>query len=62
MAAMALALGVRLQKPGVYVLNASGRSPEPKDTVLALKKASKVVVAACLCAQAAIVSIAFLTS
>jgi adenosylcobinamide-phosphate synthase len=62
MAAMALALGVRLQKPGVYVLNASGRSPEPKDAVLAQKKASKVVVAACLCAQAAIVSIAFLTS
>ena len=62
MAAMALALGVRLQKPGVYVLNASGRLPEPKDAVLAQKKASKVVLAACLWAQAAILSIAYLTS
>ena len=60
MAAMALALGVRLQKPGVYVLNASGRLPEPKDTVSAQKKASKVVMVAVLCAQAAIYLIAFL--
>ena len=60
MAAMALALNIRLQKPGVYVLNPSGRSPEPKDAVLAQKKASKVVVAAFLCAQAAIVLIAIL--
>ena len=59
MAAMALALGVRLQKPGVYVLNASGRPPEPKDTVLAQKNASKVVVVAVLCAQSAIYLIAF---
>ena len=58
MAAMALALGVRLQKPGVYVLNPSGRLPEPKDTVLASKKASNVVVVACLCAQAALIFIA----
>jgi adenosylcobinamide-phosphate synthase len=62
MAAMALALGVRLQKPGVYVLNPSGRPPEPKDAVLARKKASKVVVAACLWAQAAILLIAFYKS
>ena len=60
MAAMALTLGIRLQKPGVYVLNASGRPPEPKDTVLAQKNASKVVVAAVLCAQAAIYLIAFI--
>ena len=60
MAAMALALGVRLQKPGVYVLNANGRPPEPKDAVLARKKALKVVVAACLWAQAAIILIAVL--
>ena len=58
MAAMALALGVRLQKPGVYVLNASGRPPEPKDTVLAKKNASKVVIASVICAQAAIYLIA----
>jgi adenosylcobinamide-phosphate synthase len=60
MAAMALALNIRLQKPGVYALNPSGRSPEPKDAVLAQKKASKVVVAACLWAQAAILFIAYL--
>ena len=60
MAAMALALGVRLQKPGVYVLNANGRLPEPNDAVLARKKALKVVVSACLCAQAAIILIATL--
>jgi adenosylcobinamide-phosphate synthase len=61
MAAMALALGVRLQKPGVYVLNPSGRPPESKDAVLALKKASKVVIASCLWAQAAILFIAYLS-
>ena len=60
MAAMALALGVHLQKPGVYVLNPSGRPPEAKDAVLAQKNASKVVVAACLWAQAAILLIAYL--
>ena len=58
MAAMALALGVRLQKPGVYVLNPSGRPPEPKDAASAQKKASKVVVAAILFGQAAILLIA----
>ena len=62
MAAMALALGVRLQKPGVYVLNPSGRPTEPKDAVSAEKKASKVVVAACLFAQAAIIFVAYLKS
>jgi adenosylcobinamide-phosphate synthase len=60
MAAMAVVLDIRLQKPGVYVLNPSGRSPEPEDAVLAQKKASNVVVAACLCAQAAIILIAIL--
>ena len=60
MAAMAVVLDIRLQKPGVYVLNPSGRSPEPKDAVLAQKKSSNVVVAACLCAQAAIILIAIL--
>lgn len=62
MAAMALALGVRLQKPKVYVLNPSGRLPEPKDAVLAQKTASKVVIAAFLWAQAAILLIAYLKS
>jgi adenosylcobinamide-phosphate synthase len=60
MAAMALALNIRLQKPGVYALNPSGRPPEPKDAVLAQKKATKMVVAACLWAQTAILLIAYL--
>lgn len=62
MAAMALALNIRLQKPGVYALNPFGRPPEPKDAVSALKMASKVVVAACLWAQAAILLIAVVKS
>ena len=62
MAAMALALNIRLQKPSVYALNPSGRPPEPKDAVSALKKSSKVVIAAFLWAQAAILLIANLTS
>ena len=44
MAAMALALGIRLGKPGVYVLNPAGRLPQALDTALAQKYASKVVV------------------
>jgi adenosylcobinamide-phosphate synthase len=43
MAAMALALDVCLHKPGVYVLNASGRAPESTDTLKAILYASKVV-------------------
>lgn len=58
MAAMALALNVRLCKPGVYALNAAGRPPEATDTVLAQKYASKAVVVAVLCAQLAIIFIA----
>lgn len=42
MAAMALRLGVRLGKPGVYVLNADGRSPEAADTPMALHRAGRV--------------------
>ena len=44
MAAMALALGVALRKPGVYTLNPAGRAPQVADTVLAQKYASKVLV------------------
>ncbi|MEK8052563.1 adenosylcobinamide-phosphate synthase CbiB [Ideonella sp. DXS22W] len=36
MGAMALRLGVRLGKPGVYTLNAAGRAPQPADTLRAL--------------------------
>ena len=58
MAAMAVALGVCLQKPGVYALNATGRAPQAADTHLAVIYASKVVLALVLIAQAAIIFIA----
>ena len=58
MAAMALALRIRMQKPGVYALNATDRPPESKDVVLAQKIASKGLLAAFIWAQAAIVFIA----
>ena len=45
MATMALLLGVRLGKPGVYVLNAPGRAPTPADLQRAVKLAGKVVLA-----------------
>lgn len=43
MAAMALALNIRLGKPGVYVLNAGGREPGVGDTRHAIVKSSHVV-------------------
>ena len=57
MAAMALALGVALRKPGVYTLNPLGRSPGAADTLRAQKYASKALVAHVLWAQAAILLI-----
>jgi adenosylcobinamide-phosphate synthase len=59
MAAMALALGVALRKPGVYVLNPSGRAPQAVDTVQAIASASKVVLALSVLALPATVLIAF---
>lgn len=58
MAAMALALGVSLRKPGIYILNAAGRSPRPEDTDLAQRYASKTVFALVLSAKTAIFLIA----
>ncbi len=43
MAAMALTLDVCLRKPGVYSLNASGRSPVAADVGLAIRRASCVL-------------------
>lgn len=60
MAAMALALGVRLGKPGVYTLNAAGRLAAPVDTASAQKYGSKSVLALVLFAKVAIFSIAIL--
>ena len=58
MAAMALALGVSLSKPGVYTLNATGRVPQAEEVLLAQKYASKVVFAQAACALAAIIFVA----
>jgi adenosylcobinamide-phosphate synthase len=45
MAAMALALGVALRKPGVYVLNPQGRAVAAVDTLQAIVYASKALLA-----------------
>ncbi len=50
MAAMALALDVRLSKPGVYELHGAGRSPQATDTAQALRLAGRVVALLGLCA------------
>ena len=44
MAAMSMALGVRLAKPGVYVLNGKGRDAGPLDTRRAAKLVSVVMM------------------
>lgn len=44
MGMMAMGLGVRLGKPGVYCLNPAGRPPAPADTDLALKYCSQTVL------------------
>lgn len=50
MGALALGLGVRLGKPGVYTLNAGARAPAPADATQALALAGRVVA---VCAWAA---------
>ena len=50
MAAMAMALGVRLGKPGVYVLNEAGRAPLAADTQRARVLAQRAVTALVLLA------------
>ena len=58
MAAMAMALGITLGKPGVYALNANGSPPQASDVPLAQKYASKVVFALVPFALTAIVLLA----
>jgi adenosylcobinamide-phosphate synthase len=41
MAALALALDVRLRKPGVYALNANGRAPSSEHVGVALRCAGR---------------------
>jgi adenosylcobinamide-phosphate synthase len=57
MAAMALALGVRLSKPGVYSLNDSGCAPTAGDAAQAQKIVSKVALSLVWLALAALISI-----
>lgn len=59
MAAMALALGVSLRKPGVYTLNPQGRLPQAPDTVLAQQQAAKALAVLLALALTAIVFIEF---
>ncbi|MBT2332762.1 cobalamin biosynthesis protein CobD [Variovorax paradoxus] len=56
MAAMALLLGVRLAKPGVYALNAEGRPAEAADTQQAARWGGRVVLALAVCASLAILA------
>ena len=60
MAAMALIIGVSLQKPGVYKLNPEGQPPQTSDTQAAQKYASKVVFMLSGGAQLAILFIALI--
>ena len=46
MGALALALGVRLEKRGTYVLNPSGRAPEPADLHRALARVRRAAALA----------------
>ena len=55
MAAMALRLGVRLGKPGVYTLNAPAAAPLASQVQQALDVAQKMTLSLLLCAAAAIV-------
>ncbi|MBD9665067.1 adenosylcobinamide-phosphate synthase [Variovorax paradoxus] len=54
MAAMALLLGVRLAKPGVYALNAEGRPADAADTQQAAQWGGRAVLATAACASLAI--------
>lgn len=55
MATMALALDIRLGKPGVYVLNPAGRQPTRMDTASAISHAEKVTMALVFMALLALV-------
>jgi len=58
MAAMALLLGVRLAKPGVYVLNAEGRRAEAADTLRSALLGGRAALALAACASLVIVAVA----
>lgn len=50
MGALAVGLGIRLGKPGVYELNGQGRTPRATDTALALRRCGQVVAVLALLA------------
>jgi adenosylcobinamide-phosphate synthase len=60
MGAMARLLGVRLGKPGVYMLNPAGRVPEGAELRLAVRHAGRVVAVLALAALAAALALALL--
>ena len=60
MAAMALALNIRLGKPGVYTLNPAGKPPLAADITQAQKQASKAVLGQVLLALPATILIAYI--
>jgi adenosylcobinamide-phosphate synthase len=62
MAAMALALGISLGKPGVYTLNPQGRPPEASDTALAQSLASRAIFSHAFVAVAAMLLMAMTAS
>jgi len=51
MGALAVGLGIRLGKPGVYELNAEGRAPQAADTAQALRRCGQVVLMLALLAS-----------
>ncbi|HMN92328.1 MAG TPA: adenosylcobinamide-phosphate synthase CbiB [Hydrogenophaga sp.] len=55
MGALAVGLGIRLGKPGVYELNAQGRVPHAADTAQALRRCSQVVLMLALLASMVVV-------
>ncbi len=54
MGALAVGLGIRLGKPGVYQLNDQGRAPLAADTVMALRRCGQVVGSLALLAAAVV--------
>ncbi len=61
MAAMALVLDVALRKPGVYVLNATGRPVQARDTEKAVVLGSKSLLAGVFIVVVAMISVAYWT-
>lgn len=58
MAAMALVLGVRLSKPGVYALHAQGRAPRTADTARAVQLGARALGLGGLLASLALCAVA----